>query len=1464
MSSSSESLPASTLGSEPSSLEVSSSSVRTLATSRRIRKLLDISVDDDSVQDLARYISGASSLAFGLTSCKANSDRDPTTSEVCDSEGVVQDNGLKGKKEKESDPHSKEGTLLQDISSSREKEEDKEEVLSFQIPTAAELRSSLEERMMNAHRTFFGELTKLYESFQSTSHLVRDVVQQVDEMEAILRPHGDSITAFVQHMRTTKAALQREEEREAKIRSLYEQIDFKPADQELLLHGPVDVFFLDALERAKVVYKGSKAMLSETQRQGVSSASGVNDGSFLPIEEEGPNYFLTFSEKGTTNTMAHRVYDVGVGAYTAMTSGIQHLKAFLLTPVKQSNVTTSSLRGGTTGSSAHAQGGASSSIESLSTISGSGTLGGGSVLTTSSSMSVDYPELSAFYLRCVRVLYDYDPSTWEQVIQVMADMRRSSVLRRYCHLLATGSATTSAGTYQNAGSHSISLSCNDHSVSSLCLRPLEADLDKPLYFFRAVLAWIHQAIVAEMDLLSNFFFDAPSQCILTSMGEPSAGNYLPSNGTIEESSTLTPFPSASSSTSLLSLMNRIFDHTANHVETAMNSVLERFLPAICILPSPPTPLRLRKEKKRLLHGLLSSVLVSSLDITDGEEKEKNTHPKAPGNVTVMSISPSTGEGKLSFGRRLVSTGFRKIFKGKEAERVPGKIFNRFEKERVLVTSTMLAQQLHLPRNSVLDIFVTSSRSQQVELAEAFLRKPLSGLNELFRLGLLFDYYSITAIRGLLGESSKMWILLKEQGGKLIQQAFTKVLHHLSGHLFRSALMLIVSSTPLQQLEESVTLKKAFEAKMMSMGSEDSSLGIAGKGSEDNYWFSVAVALLQQNSNLDMSSLLWFCFPFSCSFNVLHFLLMYQRPDIDVHGAVFKTHSGSAQEKDAYQFLDKPGAASTAGANSSNGKTKEDLLLAPSVGACNGITTTNPATFPGNATCSTGSTAVAGLIYSSSSSVGKKSDPILHASARELETNVSQVLLAPPVEVRIMVETMQKLKEEYEKQQSMFIELEWSRKFCHGEEMDQQAIPFSVPSSPESTSPLLQPQEQASSPLSLFFSAHSSLMLHPLLFSMIRFLLLHECGWRSIESSPLLSQRLDTPCQYILLLNIIHAVARGIEGTSQNNFRRDKKISTTLNEQTEEGKKEARVYQLVIGVPMEDKSMTNAGDDEDEVEPFLPLSHCFPPVSTPHVRIRKEKEEFEALKKQEQEHKKPSPHHAHSLFKERQDGKKGGQEEGRNEQSKITVGRLARTYQFIVAAAVCAGALHYYFPVTLTSSVLPTNVVSSMASLPLSHTWKSNTNDTEGAELPSAIQSITDEEHSFLPSLDVLLCVLRELLYFFRLLERMKDGWTLPLLSGIEEYDIRVEVDLSVRRALLAYYFKMHQRVSLLGSDLAKLQESLFPDFGSGDNRDSASSPDTQDQEKRKELMSGLEQLPRCTPELLKSYLFHSSSPLLSG
>lgn len=546
----------------------------------------------------------------------------------------------------------------------------------FRLPSTYALRSSIESQVLSSHQRFLEDFAVLHDTFQQASQQLADLEQTIEQMESTLHPCSSSLKEFVEEMRSGQAALRDVEERETQMQAIWDQLNFQKEDQELLHRGPVDAYFLEALERARAIYTASRETLVKT----MSGSSA-------------------------------RAYDVGVICYASMGSALRLIAAFLIQPAV--------VKGDTSGA-----------------------------VSTVSSMTSDCPDLSRFYLRCVRVLYDYDVASWQSCVKMVSEMRSSSVLRRYCHLLTTGSATTSAGTYHRSLKPvSVASSIEMEKGGSSSLRPLEADYNRPLYFFRAVLAWLHQTIVAECDLLSSFYFKTPSMHVLrSSLREP----HVEVRGKDDEED---------ENYSFFTLSNHIFASTADRIESALSGVLERFVVSANVLPSRSSP----------------------------------TAPHNSSPTSLMSGPVDTVETKRAGLGKRFTFGIQRIWRRSPSE-------NPFSPASV-------AQALGT-KKQILDAFVTASPEQQQLLTGHFLQAPLSALKELFGVLLLFQVYNDTAVVPLLGASGELSKLLGSKGPHQIFASFQKVLEHVSAHLTRSKIILLTYNDRLQQLHEAFLVNDA--------------------------------------------------------------------------------------------------------------------------------------------------------------------------------------------------------------------------------------------------------------------------------------------------------------------------------------------------------------------------------------------------------------------------------------------------------------------------------------------------------------------------------------------------------------------------------------------------------------------------------------------------------------------------------
>lgn len=146
---------------------------------------------------------------------------------------------------------------------------------------------------------------------------------------------------------------------------------------------------------------------------------------------------------------------------------------------------------------------------------------------TSEIMAHDIPDVTDVYVGCVRAVQDR-PAQWGKVMHEVARVRKTAVLRRYYDLLTKGNARTG--------------------------RPLEALANDVARFFGDLLAWLHQCLAEEGDLLDSLFVGAP-------LSSPTTSNEGDASGF--------------GAVTKRELMDIIFESLCKHIKSRLETALEQ-------------------------------------------------------------------------------------------------------------------------------------------------------------------------------------------------------------------------------------------------------------------------------------------------------------------------------------------------------------------------------------------------------------------------------------------------------------------------------------------------------------------------------------------------------------------------------------------------------------------------------------------------------------------------------------------------------------------------------------------------------------------------------------------------------------------------------------------------------------------------------------------------------------------------
>ncbi|GET92126.1 hypothetical protein, conserved [Leishmania tarentolae] len=378
------------------------------------------------------------------------------------------------------------------------------------------------------------------------------------------------------------------------------------------------------------------------------------------------------------------------------------------------------------------------------------------------SIAADVPEVTGFQLRCVRLLYEESPSLHEKFLDEVARLRRASVLRRYFHLLTTGSANTSSGLYQSGGQPSAHDggvdSKHDSNEAGMGTRPLEAELNNPTYFFSSLCAWLHQTIVEEQDFIHNFFVHNESEAGQGQQWRHAATAAPSSCPPAAGDATRTADDKARQQV----LLDSVFGGVCKHIRAALSNVLERL-------------------------GRSAAALGSATGASEGEGRAGWR-----GGVALSDSADALAPRK---GPRGLTGGLTRLFVAATG--------------RSAVAAFRSAGQDEF--NALLQRYTgVTTRAQQEAVATTMLRPLLQGIQTCVTLVQMFEYYTVTTFVPLLGEASALTRLIHKTAPEQTRELFQRLLHVLDVHLLDSTVGIIGRTSTLRRLASSNALKQAAE------------------------------------------------------------------------------------------------------------------------------------------------------------------------------------------------------------------------------------------------------------------------------------------------------------------------------------------------------------------------------------------------------------------------------------------------------------------------------------------------------------------------------------------------------------------------------------------------------------------------------------------------------------------------------
>ncbi|KAG5468123.1 hypothetical protein LSCM1_02094 [Leishmania martiniquensis] len=571
--------------------------------------------------------------------------------------------------------------------------------------TSAALRSALDHRSIFVHKRFLQELTAVYQSYQRVAAQVDELQAKCSSLEEVLNTSAGrpnrEVEDFFHQIQAYQAELQLVQTHDKEVDEFRKQHDFGAAEQQVLEEGAVDMAFLNVLERARQVHQRSRELMHSQEYH--QGAVAVMESTHGAIA------------RATEKIVRHLLSTAG----SATGSGEGH----------GARVAASSAAGGV------------------------------------GSIAADVPEITGFQLRCVRLLYEESPSLHEKFLDEVARLRRASVLRRYFHLLTTGSSNTSTGLYQSGGQPATygegAGVGRGSDAAGMGARPLEAELNNPTYFFSSLCAWLHQTIVEEQDFLHSLFLsDEPEVGQGGRRRHPTTAVSSPSSPHAESDAARAAHDTARQQ----ALLDSVFGGVCKHIRAALDNVLERL-------------------------GRTATVLGAA---TGGSESGGRGDR---GGSTALAERRG-GDFAPSKGPRGLTGGLTRLFMAATGRSPAGAFRGAGQDES----------------NALLQRYAgVTTRAQQEAVASSMLRPPLQGVQACVTLVQLFEYYTATTFVPLLGEGSALTRLISQTAPKQTRELFQRLLHVLEAHLLDSTAGIIGRTVTLRRLASSNALRQAVDS-----------------------------------------------------------------------------------------------------------------------------------------------------------------------------------------------------------------------------------------------------------------------------------------------------------------------------------------------------------------------------------------------------------------------------------------------------------------------------------------------------------------------------------------------------------------------------------------------------------------------------------------------------------------------------
>jgi hypothetical protein len=169
----------------------------------------------------------------------------------------------------------------------------------FTKPSA---RSVLEDRLVGLHVGFLEQLTALRDAYQAVAEQVEVLERTSAAMEADLKEHRQDAEGLLSSVGVLRAEVDAVRQNEKQVQQFMAHYHLTADDEETLLNGPIDRHYLSVLQRVKDIHHSCRDLLAVNRQQ---AAVEIMESMYMKLLH-GSDRLVKFALYTTPNIMSHQ------------------------------------------------------------------------------------------------------------------------------------------------------------------------------------------------------------------------------------------------------------------------------------------------------------------------------------------------------------------------------------------------------------------------------------------------------------------------------------------------------------------------------------------------------------------------------------------------------------------------------------------------------------------------------------------------------------------------------------------------------------------------------------------------------------------------------------------------------------------------------------------------------------------------------------------------------------------------------------------------------------------------------------------------------------------------------------------------------------------------------------------------------------------------------------------------------